>query len=111
MSPLCRYCSAILPIFSLKIETLCHSVLSCFSPLCLSFHVSDVARLKLTFWPPEPNRKTCGSFPNRPTNITLLTHSFPQSDIIFLRSELSLCLTFAYALHRPPRQEARRLLL
>src|SRR5208283_2933489 len=76
-------------MFSLKIATLCHSVLSCFSPLCLSFHVSLVARLKLTFWPPEPNRKTCGSFPSLPTNITLLTHSFPQSDITFLRSESS----------------------
>src|SRR5947209_20338278 len=54
---------------------LCHSVRSCFSPL-LSVKRSSVARVNLvTVWPPGVER-TSGSFPRRPTRMTLLIMFF-----------------------------------
>src|SRR5690349_10228943 len=54
---------------------LCHSVRSCFSPL-LSVYRSSVATVNLvTVWPPGVER-TSGSFPSRPTRMTLLIMFF-----------------------------------
>ena len=72
-SPLRRYCSAILPKASFKIDTRCHSVRSLRSPLALSRQVSEVAIFRFTTLPPLPNVRTSGSRPRFPTMITLFT--------------------------------------
>src|ERR1051326_8129534 len=54
---------------------LCHSVRSCFSPF-LSVNRSSVATVNfVTVWPPGVER-TSGSFPSRPTRMTLLIMFF-----------------------------------
>ena len=61
------------PRFSLKITTECHSVFSLRSPVPLSFQVSDVAMRRFTTGSPFDSRRTSGSRPRLPTNITLFT--------------------------------------
>src|ERR687897_315700 len=59
--------------FSLKITTECHSVFSLRSPVPLSFQLSEVAIRRFTTGSPEFRRRTSGSRPRFPTNITLFT--------------------------------------
>ncbi len=73
LSPCGRYCSAILPKLSLKIETLCHSVRSLRSPVLRSRQLSVVATEKETTRSPEGKVRTSGSRPKLPMRITLLT--------------------------------------
>src|ERR671916_838812 len=73
LEPFFRYCSATRARFSLKITTECHSVFSLRSPDALSFQFSDVAIRRFTTGSPLPRRRTSGSRPRLPTNITLFT--------------------------------------
>src|SRR6185437_6729657 len=70
--PLRRYSAAISPRRPNR-ATECHSVRSWFSPDCLSFQFSVVARRRFATVMPEGMARVSGSAPRCPTRITLLT--------------------------------------
>src|SRR5690606_29112590 len=70
--PFFRYSPAISASL-LKNTTRCHSVRSCICPLCLSFQLSDVARVTLVTAPPLGIKRVSGSLPRLPIRMTLLT--------------------------------------